>query len=78
MNKLFLPLLLIPVLTFGQVKSGTTYSEHPALTAVDNMNAAFCAGDLETYQTFFDPNVKIWSVGDREPHGLERDLEIST
>lgn len=77
MKKLLLPLLVAPVLTFGQVKSGAVYSEHPALTAVEAMNAAFCSGDLEAYESYFDPNVKIWSVGDREPYGLERDLEIS-
>ena len=78
MKKLLIVFTLAPVLMHGQVKSGTTYSEHPALTVVDNMNAAFCKGDLETYQTYFDPNVKIWSVGDREPHGLDRDVQIST
>ncbi len=77
MKKILLPLLVAPVLAFGQVKSGAVYSEHPALTAVEAMNAAFCSGDLEAYESYFDPNVKIWSVGDREPHVLERDLEIS-
>lgn len=77
MKKLLAIALCLPLVAAAQKKSGAVYSEHPALTVVEDMNAAFCAGDLETYETYFEPEVKIWSVGDEEPHGLERDLQIS-
>ena len=77
MKKTTAILLLLPLSLFAQKKSGVTYAEHPALEVVEATYKSFCNGDLETYATYFDPNVKIWSVGDTEPHGLEKDLETS-
>ena len=69
--------LLCPLSLFAQQKSGTTYSSHPALDAINAMNKAFVEGDLEAYATYFSPDVKIYSIGEKESTDLKRDLETT-
>jgi hypothetical protein len=67
--------LLCHLNLFAQQKSGTTYSSHPALDAINAMNKAFVEGDLKAYATFFSPDVKIYSIGETKSTDLKRDLE---
>jgi hypothetical protein len=69
--------LLCHLNLFAQQKSGTTYSSHPALDAINAMNKAFVEGDLKAYATFFSPDVKIYSIGETKSTDLKRDLENS-
>jgi len=79
MKKLLIILALVPLALVAQTKkSGTVYSSHPALDAVNAMYQAFVAGDVESYATYFSEDLKVWNNGSTEPHGLERDIEIVT
>jgi len=78
MKNLILVLIFTPIVMFGQTKSGTVYSSHPALDAVNAMNKAFSDGDIDSYKTYFEEDVKIWSNQESESHGLERDLEVTS
>ncbi|CAI8283030.1 MAG: Uncharacterised protein [Owenweeksia sp. TMED14] len=78
MKNLIIVLALAPLAVSAQItKSGVVYSSHPALDAVEAMNKAFVDGDSKAYVTYFSPDVKIYSIGETEPTGLERDLEIT-
>lgn len=77
MKNYFVVLMLFPLCVFAQKKSGVIFSEHPALMIVEATYKTFCSGDLESYASHFDPDVRIWSIGDTEPHGLKKDLESS-
>jgi hypothetical protein len=77
MKKIIFLVLLCHLSLFAQQKSGTTYSSHPALDAINAMNKAFVAGDLKAYETFFSPDVKIYSIGETKSTDLKRDLENS-
>jgi hypothetical protein len=70
--------LLCHLNLFAQQKSGTTYSSHPALDAINAMNKAFVEGDLKAYANFFSPDVKIYSIGETKSTDLKRDLENYT
>jgi hypothetical protein len=75
MKKIIFLVLLCHLSLFAQQKSGTTYSSHPALDAINAMNKAFVEGDLKAYATFFSPDVKIYSIGETKSTDLKRDLE---
>ena len=75
MKRIMLLVLLCHLNLFAQQKSGTTYSSHPALDAINAMNKAFVEGDLKAYATFFSPDVKIYSIGETKSTDLKRDLE---
>jgi hypothetical protein len=78
MKNLIIILALAPLAAMAQTKkSGIVYSSHPALDAVESMNKAFAAGDIETYATFFASDVEIYSIGETEPTDLKRDIEIT-
>jgi hypothetical protein len=77
MKKIIFLVLLCHLSLFAQQKSGTTYSSHPALDAINAMNKAFVEGDLKAYETFFSPDVKIYSIGETKSTDLKRDLENS-
>jgi hypothetical protein len=77
MKKIIFLVLLCHLSLFAQQKSGITYSSHPALDAINAMNKAFVAGDLKAYETFFSPDVKIYSIGETKSTDLKRDLENS-
>ncbi len=77
MKKILVILALMPLALVAQTKkSGTVYSSHPALDAVNAMNKAFADGDVESYASYLSEDLKVWNNG--ESHDRDRDIEIVT
>ena len=67
MKKVLILLLALPLVGFGQKKSGVVYSEHPAY---DVVTESYRYGKLvrsRLQSTCMPKMLKIWGPGDDEP-----------
>ena len=66
MKKLVMVLALIPLLGWSQVKSGVTYSEHPAYDVVKETYRIWESGTESELRALFAEDAKIWGPGEDE------------
>ena len=59
MKKLAIALALIPVLGWSQVKSGVTYSEHPAYDVVTEMHQVWESGTEAELRAIYAEDAEI-------------------
>jgi ketosteroid isomerase-like protein len=74
MKKLVILLALVPVLGWSQVKSGTSYSEHPAYDVVTETYRVFESGTEAELRTLYAEDAKIWGPGDKEAGTVDQEV----
>ena len=67
MKKVLILLLALPLVGFGQKKSGVVYSEHPAYDVVTESYRIWETGQKKNSEHFMPKMLKIWGPGDDEP-----------
>jgi ketosteroid isomerase-like protein len=75
MKKLAIVLALIPVLGWSQVKSGVSYSQHPAYDVVTAMHQAWESGTEAELRAIYAEDAKIWDPGAEEAIGIDREAK---
>ena len=75
MKKLAIVLALIPVLGWSQVKSGVSYSQHPAYDVVTAMHQVWESGTEAELRALYAEDAKIWDPGAEEASDM--DMEVS-
>ena len=75
MKKLAIVLALIPVLGWSQVKSGVSYSQHPAYDVVTAMHQVWESGTEAELRALYTEDAKIWDPGAEEASDM--DMEVS-
>ena len=75
MKKLAIVLALIPVLGWSQVKSGVSYSQHPAYDVVTAMHQVWESGTEAELRAIYAEDAKIWDPGAEEASDM--DMEVS-
>jgi len=76
MKKLLLLSLLVPLFGWSQVKSGVTYSEHPAYDVVTKSYQIWGSGTEAELRALYAEDAKLWGPGDEEANNV--DSEVST
>ena len=74
MKKLAIALALIPVLGWSQVKSGVTYSEHPAYDVVTEMHQVWESGTEAELRAIYAEDAEIWDPGAEEAINIDREV----
>ena len=74
MKKLAIALALIPVLGWSQVKSGVTYSEHPAYDVVTEMHQVWESGTGAELRAIYAEDAEIWDPGAEEAINIDREV----
>jgi ketosteroid isomerase-like protein len=75
MKKLVILFALIPVLGWSQVKSGTSYSEHPAYDVITETYRIFESGTEAELRALFAEDAKIWGPGDKEADTVDEEVK---
>ena len=75
MKKLAIVLALIPVLGWSQVKSGVSYSQHPAYDVVTAMHQVWESGTEAELRAIYAEDAKIWDPGAEEAIGIDREAK---
>ena len=76
MKKLLLLSLLVPLFGWSQVKSGVTYSEHPAYDVVTKSYQIWGSGTEAELRALYAEDAKLWGPGYEEANNV--DSEVST
>jgi len=66
MKKVLFLLLALPLVGFGQKKSGVVYSEHPAYDVVTESYRVWESGTEADLRALYAEDAKIWGPGDEE------------
>ena len=74
MRKLIIVLALIPLLGWSQVKSGTTYSEHPAYDVITETYKVWESGTEAELRALYAEEAKIWGPGDEEAGTVDQEV----
>lgn len=74
MKKLVMVLALIPLLGWSQVKSGVTYSEHPAYDVVKETYRIWESGTEAELRALFAEDAKIWGPGEDEAGTVDEEV----
>ena len=74
MKKLVIVFLLIPVLGWSQVKSGITYSEHPAYDVITKSQKVWESGTEAELRALYAEDAKIWGPGDKEASTVDEEV----
>jgi len=72
MKKLVLALALIPLLGWSQVKSGVTYSEHPAYDVITKSYQIWESGTEAELRALYAEGAKFWGPGDEEANNIDQ------
>ena len=75
MKKLAIVLALIPVLGWSQVKSGVSYSQHPAYDVVTAMHQVWESGTEAELRAIYAEDAKIWDQGAEEAIDIDREAK---
>ena len=75
MKKLAIVLALIPLLGWSQVKSGVSYSQHPAYDVVTAMHQVWESGTEAELRAIYAEDAKIWDPGAEEAIGIDREAK---
>ena len=75
MKKLAIVLALIPVLGWSQVKSGVSYSQHPAYDVVTAMHQVWESGTEAELRAIYAEDAKIWDPGAEEAIDIDREAK---
>ena len=75
MKKLVILFALIPVLGWSQVKSGTSYLEHPAYDVITETYRIFESGTEAELRALFAEDAKIWGPGDKEADTVDEEVK---
>lgn len=75
MKKLVILFALIPVLGWSQVKSGTSYSKHPAYDVITETYRIFESGTEAELRALFAEDAKIWGPGDKEADTVDEEVK---
>ena len=75
MKKLAIVLALIPVLGWSQVKSGVSYSQHPAYDVVTAMHQVWESGTEAELRAIYTEDAKIWDPGAEEASDMDREVK---
>ena len=75
MKKLAIVLALIPVLGWSQVKSGVSYSQHPAYDVVTAMHQVWESGTEAELRAIYAEDAKIWDPGVEEAIDIDREAK---
>ena len=75
MKKLAIVLALIPVLGWSQVKSGVSYSQHPAYDVVTAMHQVWESGTEAELRAIYAEDAKIWDPGAEEAIDMDREAK---
>jgi len=74
MKKFLILLLITPTLVWGQVKSGTSYSEHPAYDVITDSYRVFESGTEAELRALFTEDAKIWAPGEKEAGTVDEEV----
>jgi ketosteroid isomerase-like protein len=74
MKKLVLVLALIPLVGWSQVKSGVSYSEHPAYDVITKSYQIWESGTEAELRALYAEDAKFWGPGDDEPSNLDQEV----
>ena len=74
MKKLVLALALIPLLGWSQVKSGVTYSEHPAYDVITKSYQIWESGTEAELRALYAEGAKFWGPGDEEANNIDQEV----
>ena len=75
MKKLVLALALIPLLGWSQVKSGVTYSEHPAYDVITKSYQIWESGTEAELRALYAEEAKIWGPGVEEAGTVDQEVK---
>jgi len=75
MKKLAIVLALIPVLGWSQVKSGVSYSQHPAYDVVTAMHQVWESGTEAELRAIYAEDAKIYDPGAEEAIDIDREAK---
>ena len=75
MKKLAIVFALIPVLGWSQVKSGVSYSQHPAYDVVTAMHQVWESGTEAELRAIYAEDAKIWDPGAEEAIDIDREAK---
>jgi ketosteroid isomerase-like protein len=75
MKKLAIVLALIPLLGWSQVKSGVSYSQHPAYDVVTAMHQVWESGTEAELRAIYAEDAKIWDPGAEEAIDIDREAK---
>ena len=73
MKKLVLALALIPLLGWSQVKTGVTYSEHPAYDVIKKSYQIYESGTEAELRALYAEGANNWGPGDDEGKNNEQE-----
>ena len=74
MKKLILAIALIPLLGWSQVKSGVTYSEHPAYDVITKSYQIWESGTEAELRALYAEGAKFWRPGDEEANNIDEEV----
>ena len=75
MKKVLFLLLALPLVGFGQKKSGVVYSEHPAYDVVTESYRVWETGyRRRSSEHLYAEDAKIWGPGDDEPGNIDDEV----
>jgi len=74
MKKLVIVLALIPLLGWSQVKSGTSYSEHPAYDVITETYQIWESGTEAELRALYTKDAKIWGPGDEKAGTVDEEV----
>ena len=75
MKKLAIVLALIPLLGWSQVKSGVSYSQHPAYDVVTAMHQVWESGTEAELRAIYAEDAKIYDPGAEEAIDIDREAK---
>jgi ketosteroid isomerase-like protein len=74
MKKVLFLLLALPLVGFGQKKSGVVYSEHPAYDVVTESYRVWESGTEADLRALYAEDAKIWGPGDKEAGTMDDEV----
>ena len=74
MKKLVLVLALIPLLGWSQVKSGVSYSEHPAYDVITKSYRIWESGTEAELRALYVEDAKFWGPNDEEANNIDQQV----
>ena len=74
MKKLVMVLAFIPLFGWSQVKSGVTYSEHPAYDVITKSYQIWESGTEAELRALYAEDAKFWGPGDKEASNIDEEV----
>jgi len=74
MKKLVMALAFIPLFVWSQVKSGVTYSEHPAYDVITKSYQIWESGTEAELRALYAEDAKFWGPGDKEASNIDEEV----